>query len=178
MPSLTVMPDFTAPNVPTVNKVTDATKNVIGKAEANAKVTLYINDKLQGTKTADKAGNYKFSIKKQKVGTKIKVIATDAAGNVSDAKIITVIDKTAPAIPTVNKVNEKSKYVTGKAEKYTTVKVYNGKKLLGKATANSKGAYNVKIKAQKQGTKLTISATDKAGNQSKLRAVKVSKVTK
>ncbi len=178
LPSLTVMPDFTAPNVPTVNKVTNATKNVIGKAEANAKVTLYINDKLQGTKTADKAGNYKFSIKKQKVGTKIKVIATDAAGNVSDAKIITVIDKTAPAIPTVNKVNEKSKYVTGKAEKYTTVRVYNGKKLLGTAVVNSKGAYNVKIKAQKQGTKLTISATDKAGNQSKLRAVKVSKVTK
>ena len=60
---LQYMPDFTAPKVPTINKVTDATKNVIGKAEAKAKVTLYINDKRQGTKTADKAGNYKFLLK-------------------------------------------------------------------------------------------------------------------
>ena len=73
LPSFTNMPDFTAPQVPTINKVTDASRNVIGKTEANAKVTLYINDKLQGTKIADKAGNYKFSIKKQNVGTKIKV---------------------------------------------------------------------------------------------------------
>lgn len=170
LPSLT---DFNAPKVPTINKVTDSTKNVIGKTEANAKVTLYINDERQGTKFADKAGNYKFSIKKQSVGTKIKVTATDAAGNVSDAKTITVIDKTAPVIASVNKVNEKSKYVTGKAEKGATVRVYNGKKLLGKAVADSKGVYKVKIKAQKEGTSLTIIAKDKAGNQSKSHTVKV-----
>ena len=99
--------------------------------------------------------------------------ATDAAGNVSEAKVITVIDKTAPVIASVNNVTEKSKYITGKAEKGATVNVYNGKKLLGKAVANSKGVYKVKIKAQKEGTSLTIIANDKAGNQSKAKTVKV-----
>ena len=173
LPSFTNMPDFTAPKVPTINKVTDASRNVIGKTEAKAKVTLYINDKRQGTKIADKAGNYKFTIKKQSVGTEIKVTATDAAGNVSDEKVVKVIDKTAPVIASVDKVNEKSKYVTGKAEKGATVSVYNGKKLLGKAVANSKGNYKVKIKAQKEGTSLTVTAKDKAGNQSKATTVKV-----
>ena len=39
-----------------------------------------------------------------------------------------------------------------------------GSKLLGKATADSKGNYKVKIKAQKAGTKLTVIARDKAKN--------------
>ena len=88
-------------------------------------------------------------------------------------KLLQVIDKTAPAIASVNKVNEKSKYVTGKAEKGATVRVYNGKKLIGKAVVNSKGNYKVKIKAQKEGTSLTVTAQDKAGNQSKATTVKV-----
>ena len=43
-----------------------------------------------------------------------------------------------------------------------------GSKLLGKATADSKGNYKVKIKAQKKGTKLTVIAKDKAGNAKKV----------
>lgn len=173
LPSLANMSDFTAPTVPTMNKVTDAMKHVSGKTEVNATVKLYINDHYQSSTKADQAGNYKFSIAKQVAGTNISVTATDEAGNVSNAKEITVTDKTAPAIPSVDKINEKSKKVTGKAEKGATVKVYHGKKLLGKAVANSKGKFTVNIKTQKEGTSLTIHATDKAGNQSKVRTIKV-----
>lgn len=173
IPSFTNMPDFTAPKAPTISKVTNSSSTISGKAEANSVVDLSINGKYQESTKADKNGNYKFSIVKLKVGTKITVTATDEAGNESNAKAITVIDKTAPVMASVNNVNEKSKYVTGKAEKYATVSVYNGKKLLGKAVANSKGVYKVKIKAQKEGTKLTIIVKDKAGNQSKPKAVKV-----
>lgn len=173
LPSLTNMPDFTAPTVPTMNKVTDAIKHVSGKTEANATVKLYINNHYQSSTKADQAGNYTFSIAKQVAGTNISVTATDEAGNVSAEKSITVIDKTAPAIPSVDKINEKSKKVTGKAEKGATVKVYHGKKLLGKAVVNSKGKFTVNIKAQKEGTSLTIHATDKVGNQSKVCTIKV-----
>ena len=169
LPSFTNMPDFTAPTVPSINKVGDTTTSVTGKAEANSVVDLYINGKYQESTTADKNGNYKFSIINQKIGTELSVTATDEAGNESDSRATVVTDKTAPSIPSANKVTAKSKSVTGTAEKFATVKVYNGNKLVGHAVANSKGKYTVKIKAQKEGTKLTISATDKAGNQSKSR---------
>ena len=167
------MPDFTAPNAPSINKVTDSATTITGKAEANSVVDLYINGKYQESVDADKNGNYKFSFIELSAGTKIKVTATDEAGNESNATTTTVIDKTAPKISSVNKVTVKSKSVTGTAEKGATVTVYNGKKLVGKAVTNSKGKFVVKIKAQKEGTSLTITATDKAGNKSKTSTVKV-----
>ena len=174
LPSLTNMPDFTAPNAPTIKTVTNAQTMVSGTAEANSVVDLYIDRKHKQSTNADKNGNYKFKLDRlYKTGTEIKVTATDKAGNVSTAKAITVIDKTAPKISSVKKVTVKSKSVTGKAEKYATVSVYKGKTLLGKAVANSKGNFIVKIKAQKAGTTLTVVAKDKAGNQSKSSVVKV-----
>ncbi|MBS4175229.1 Ig-like domain-containing protein [Bacillus sp. FJAT-49736] len=182
LPSLTKMPDFTAPGAPSINKVNDAARSITGKAEANSVVKLYVNGKYKQVKfemqfhqqtTADKNGNYKFKIAKLSAGTKIKVTATDEAGNVSVASTTTVIDKTAPNAPKVNKVTIKSKSVTGTTEKDAIVQVYNKKKLLGEAKANSKGKFNVKIKAQKTGTSLTIVAKDKAGNKSKSKVIKI-----
>ncbi|MEH7098330.1 Ig-like domain-containing protein [Neobacillus vireti] len=165
LPSFTNMPDFTAPSTPTVSVITDQSPLVAGKTEADANVKLYINGKYQASTTADKNGSYKFSIAKQKAGTEIKVTATDKAGNVSNAAIVNVIDKTAPAKPSVNKVTYKSTSVTGKAEIGSNVYVYNGKTLVGKAVADAKGNYTAKVKVQKKGTTLTIFAIDKAGNK-------------
>ncbi|MDR7240872.1 hypothetical protein J2Y02_005610 [Neobacillus drentensis] len=50
-----------------------------------------------------------------------------------------------------------------------------GSKSLGSANADSKGNYSVKIKAQKKGTTLAVTAKDKAGNQSSKRTIKVVK---
>ncbi|WP_153043014.1 Ig-like domain-containing protein [Neobacillus mesonae] len=165
--------DKTAPARPSVNKVTSESTSVIGKTEANVTVKLYINGKYQKSTAADKNGQYKFVISKQRPGAEIKVTATDKAGNVSNAMSIKVADKTAPAKPSVNKVTSKSTKVTGKAEKGSTVYIYHGKSYLGKAVADSKGNYSVKIKAKKKGTNLTIYAVDKAGNKSKSVSVKV-----
>lgn len=73
----------------------------------------------------------------------------------------------------MNKVTSKSTVVTGKAEIGATISVYNGSKLLGKSTVTNKGTYSVKIKQQKKGTTLKISAIDKANNKSKLKVIKV-----
>ena len=71
---------------------------------------------------------------------------------------------TKPPTLSVYKVSDKTTAVRGKTEAKASVEVKLGSKLLGKATADSKGKYKVKIKLQKAGTKLTVIARDKAKN--------------
>lgn len=173
LPSFVNMPDFVAPAAPSIDMVSDQSTFVTGKAEADSTVKLYLNGKLVKEATAAKNGVYKIAITKQKAETEIKVTATDAEGNVSPEKMVKVADKTAPGVPTVNKVTAKTTAVTGKAEPGSTVYVMKSKSTLGKAVANSKGNYSVKIKAQKKGVSLSVYAQDKAGNKGKSRIVKV-----
>ncbi|MEH6947264.1 Ig-like domain-containing protein [Bacillus sp. JJ634] len=74
------------------------------------------------------------------------------------------IDNVKPSKPTVKKVDDNDKVVKGKAEASSTVTVKAGSKTLGSAKASSNGNYSVKIKAQRKGTILSITAKDKAGN--------------
>ena len=77
-------------------------------------------------------------------------------------------DTKPPKTLTVNKVSNKTTSVSGKTEAKVSVEVKFGGELLGKATADSKGNFKVTIKAQKKGTRLTVIATDKAGNAKKI----------
>ncbi|WP_299094500.1 Ig-like domain-containing protein [uncultured Metabacillus sp.] len=86
------------------------------------------------------------------------------------------VDNVAPSKPTVNKVDNNDTVVTGKAEANSTVIVKNGNTQLGSAVATSKGDFSVKIKAQKNGTTLTVYAKDSAGNSSSGTTVKVADV--
>ncbi|MFB7304327.1 Ig-like domain-containing protein [Heyndrickxia sporothermodurans] len=165
--------DKTAPAAPKVNTVSDKDTKVTGKAEAGSKVTVKAGKSTLGTATADKAGKFTVKIKKQKAGTKLSVTATDKAKNVSKATTVTVVDKTAPKAPTVNTVTSSTTKVTGKAEAGSTVTIKAGKKKLGSAKADKNGKFSVKIKAQKAGTKLSVTATDKAKNVSKAKNVTV-----
>ncbi|MBV7507557.1 hypothetical protein KW850_20210 [Bacillus sp. sid0103] len=104
----------------------------------------------------------------QKAGTKVIVTVKDAAGNVSVAKSVIVIDKTAPLAPKIKTtVKSTTKEVTGTAEAYSTITIKVGSKVIGTAEADSKGNFKVKIKAQKKKTVLSVTATDKAKNVSK-----------
>ncbi|WNB92511.1 Ig-like domain-containing protein [Bacillus sp. NEB1478] len=165
--------DKTAPSLPIIYSVTDKSTSVSGKAESNSEVKLYIAGKYFKSVSADRYGNYKFTISKQKAGTEIKVTAKDKAGNISKPKVTKIIDKTPPAVPTVNKVTTKSTYVTGKAENGATVYVYRGTSYLGKAVADSTGSFKVSIKPQKKDKMLSVHAKDAAGNTSGKRSVKV-----
>ncbi|MCM3118422.1 Ig-like domain-containing protein [Neobacillus sp. MER 74] len=161
--------DKTAPSVLTVNTVSDKSKEVTGKTEAGATVSVKIGTKVYAAK-ADPIGNYKVIILAQKAGTKLVVTAKDAAGNISVAKSITVIDKTAPVTPTVYTVSTLSKVVTGKAEAGAIVTVTIGtKKYIAKADV--KGNFKVTIPVQKAGTKVVVTAKDKAGNVSVAKSV-------
>lgn len=149
----------------TLNTVSDQQTKVTGKTNSKAKVQLYLNGKYNKTATADSKGNYSFSIKKQKAGAKVQVKTTNKEKNTS-IKTTTVIDKTPPPRPKVNKVGTISNKVTGDAEKNSTAFVYKGKTKLGTAKVTSNGKYSVTIKKQKKGTKLTVYVKDKAGNKS------------
>ncbi|WP_335547459.1 Ig-like domain-containing protein [Neobacillus drentensis] len=167
--------DKTAPTVTKIYEVSDKATKVTGKTEAYATVKLYIAGKYQRSVTADKYGNFSFSISKQKAGTEIKVYAVDKAGNVSKAVSVKVVDKTAPSTPSVDKVTVKSTKVTGKAEAGSTVTVKAGSKVLGTATVDKYGKFSVKISKQKAGKVLSVTVKDKAGNTSSTKIVTVKK---
>jgi hypothetical protein len=166
--------DKTAPSLPTVNAVSDKTKEVSGKTEAGATATVAIGTKKYTSKPADAKGYYKVTIPVQKAGTKVYVTVKDKAGNVSASKYTVVLDKTAPGAPTVKtKVKSTTKEVTGTAEAYAAITIKVGKTVIGSGTADKKGSYKVKIKAQKKKIVLSVTATDKAKNISSSTTVKV-----
>jgi hypothetical protein len=167
---------FYSPPAPSVSPVSDKDKKVTGKAEAGSTVKVKAGNKLLGSAPADKTGKFIVTLKSaQKAGTVLSVTATDKAGKVSKARKVTVVDKTPPPAPKVNKVTVKSTAVTGKAEANSTVYVKAGKKVIGHAKANKSGSYSVKIKKQKAGTVLYVYAKDKAGNTGKATKTTVKK---
>lgn len=89
---------------------------------------------------------------------------------------ILIADITAPEAPVVGQIIAPAKNVSGKAEAGSTVKVYNGKTLLGSAFADQKGVFTISFKsAQTHDTVLTFTATDAAGNTSTETSVKLVK---
>ncbi|MFF2499568.1 Ig-like domain-containing protein [Peribacillus sp. NPDC058075] len=165
--------DKTAPTTPSVSPVYDNATTISGKAETNAKVYAMVGSNKIGEATS-KSGSYTFKISKQKAGTSIAVYAKDASGNKSSNRIVKVIDKTAPPVPTVNKITSKTVTVTGKSEKSASILMYNGSKKIGQGVVDSRGNYKVKIKAQKKGSIIKVYAQDKSGNKSKSKTMKVS----
>lgn len=238
----------------TLNKVGKDDITVIGKAEAAASVKLYINNILQQTVAADLLGNFRFNITPKKVGTYIKVVATDSDDNTSVEQVVVydsgvsniqlnritnldteikgqatalttvylyinsifkekaevnqwgeyaiktaklkagttvevrtevngqyktaitkVIDLVAPTRPKVNKIKSKSTRVKGTAERNSTIKIYRGSRFLASGKTSTTGNFSVKIVKQRKGIELTITATDRAGNQSKERYITVGK---
>ncbi|MFJ7467841.1 S8 family serine peptidase [Peribacillus frigoritolerans] len=168
--------DKTAPARPSVNTVGDNTVKVTGKAEASSSVTVKTGSTVLGKANSNSAGNFTVTMsKKQKAGKVLSVTATDKAGNISSIKTVTVADKTAPSKPTVNTVTTKTTIVTGKAEANSTVYIRASKKVIGSATATTKGTFSVRIPKQKAGKNLYIYAKDKAKNVSESRKVTVKK---
>ena len=167
------------PKAPTVKAVSDKDTYVTGKSQAGMAISIKNSaKKVIGKGNTDSKGNYKVKISKQKAGTKLSVTATDVAKRESKAKTVTVLDKTAPSAPTVNKVTDRSTKVTGKAEAGSTVTIKSQNKKVGSAKADKNGKYTVKISKKKAGVNLYVSAKDKAGNTGKATKVTVKKYKK
>ncbi len=169
-PAIVVVQDKTAPSF-TVNVVSNKSKEVTGKTEAGAAITVTIGSKKY-TGKADTKGYFKIGIPVQKAGTKIVVTAKDQAGNTSPLKTMTVLDKIAPSTPTVYTVSNKTKVLTGKTEAKAVVTVTIAKKKYT-TRADSKGYFKVTIPVQKAGARLAVTAKDGAGNVSAVKSVTV-----
>ena len=167
-----ILIDTVAPDAPAVDEVTDQSTKVTGKTEEGAKVEVTANGKILGTALAKADGSFTVDISLFKAGTEVSVTATDLAGNKSAETKVVVKDVTAPNAPAAGQIIAPAKSVTGKAEAGSTVKVYEGKTLLGSAVAGQDGIFTIPFKsAQTHGIVLTFTATDAAGNTSKVTSV-------
>jgi hypothetical protein len=169
----TIVADTTAPTAPIVKGVTDADAVIKGTAEAGATVVAKVADKEIGQATADQTGEFEITTTKQAAGTKIVVTASDAAGNVSAAAIVTVTDVTPPV---VNGVTDADAVIKGTAEAGATVVAKVVAKEIGHATADRSGKFEITIAKQAAGTKIVLTATDAANNISAARSVEVVKI--
>ncbi|MBT2571323.1 S8 family serine peptidase [Planococcus sp. ISL-110] len=165
--------DATAPAKPTVNVVTEDSIKVTGTAEAGATVSVKVGGKQIGTAMSAADNKFTVTIAKQKAGTILAVTATSKYGNTSEATNVTVKDTTAPTLSLTSKVTHYSTRVIGTAEADSVITIKAGTTSIGTATADAKGKYEVMIAKQKVGAKLSIIATDAAGNSSKAIAVVV-----
>ncbi|WP_423190379.1 Ig-like domain-containing protein [Alkalibacterium sp. f15] len=150
-----------------VNEITDESKEVTGKAEADSVVTVDFGNRNQRrTVTADAEGNFNVRIPKQKAGSVVEVTVEDASGTIIDTKVMTVSEHVAPEAPKVKNVDSQSTSVTGKTEAYADVTVKVGDEVIGTAQADDKGKFEVTIPSQKQGTHLSIAVADASNNVS------------
>ncbi|WP_019412774.1 Ig-like domain-containing protein [Paenisporosarcina sp. TG20] len=158
--------DATTPLIPTVNEVTDKSTSVSGTAEVGSLIKIKSGTTEIGLGTVDSEGNYTVEIAQQKAGTQLLVTATDTAGNTSEIREVTVVDVTAPTMPTVNEVTDKSTSVTGSAEAGSSIIIKVGTTIVGTGTTPTDGKFSVVIPNQKADEILMVIATDLVGNVS------------
>ncbi|WP_170169116.1 Ig-like domain-containing protein [Mesobacillus subterraneus] len=152
---------------PVVEEVSDADKMISGFTDADATVMVWKENTLIGEGQSASDGTFKINIPGQRAGTTLQVKAVDSFGRESSLAITTVIDKTAPDAPVVNKVNDQDEQVTGNAEPgVSIIVIINGSEKMETFTAGASGSFTVKIKPQPAGTRIEVQAIDIAGNKS------------
>jgi Bacterial Ig domain len=176
LPTIIKVKDVIPPIISEINEVSDQHNAVTGKTEPKTMVEVNFNGIKLGTGKVNDSGTFIIPIPVQKAGTVLEIVAIDAAGNKSQKKLLTVIDKTAPHKPTVSLITNLSKTITGKAEPGTTINVKVGSKLIGTTIVASTGRYSTSISPQAIGTIIDITATDRALNTSYITRVTVKKV--
>lgn len=161
--------DNVAPVAPTAT-VGDDTVTVTGKSEANAKIYIKdATDNTVATGVADASGNFTIKLDKPLAnGNKLKVVAEDAAGNISKSgEIIGKTDTIAPDAPQAQ-LNEDGSILDGKTEPDAKVFIYDANgKLIDTVNASKEGKFSYKFTPplmSEAGGKVV--AVDKAGNES------------
>uniref|UniRef100_UPI003F549102 Ig-like domain-containing protein n=1 Tax=Staphylococcus xylosus TaxID=1288 RepID=UPI003F549102 len=168
----TTVVDATAPEAPTVEKVTSEDTQIKGTAEPGSEVTVTFPDGTTAIGTADDQGNYTIDVPAviDLVGGEELLIASiDNNGNISDSVKTTVADTTAPEAPTVNEVTSEATSVSGTAEPGSEVTVTFPDGTTATGTADDQGNYTIEIPSKVNldgGESIRVVAEDKDGNVS------------
>ncbi|RIN55060.1 YSIRK-type signal peptide-containing protein [Staphylococcus simulans] len=166
--------DSIAPEAPVVNPIEAGDRTVTGTGkEPGSTVTVAFPDGSTVTTKVDKDGNWKVDVPEAvtlKDGDNVKAVITDEAGNVSKETVTPVKDTVAPEAPVVNVIHAGDKVVTGTAEPGTTVTVTFPNGTVVTVKVGQDGTWSVDVPSNvmlKDGDKVTVVATDEAGNISK-----------
>ncbi|WP_416043076.1 S8 family serine peptidase [Bacillus halotolerans] len=153
-----------------VNKLESTQTAVRGKAKEGTLIEVMSGKKKLGSAKAGKDDTFKVSIPTQKQD---KVLHVKASKGDAKTSIQVVVVKGKPSgTPKVKAVKTKDTAVKGTANSKAVIKVKNkSKKVIASGKADAKGAFTVKIKKQKAGTVLYVTAADTDKKESK--AVKV-----
>ncbi len=160
------------------------TPSIVGTAEENAKVDIYVDNKLVASVDVDKDGNWSYEFKDNELSegeNSIKVVAVDKAGNKNETTDSIITDTIAPEKPTIelddssdsgikndNITNSTLPTFIGVAEPGSTVSIYLGLKHLGEVIVAKDGTWSYTLTAPlKDGEyNITATATDIAGHTS------------
>ncbi|WP_098932421.1 Ig-like domain-containing protein [Bacillus sp. AFS031507] len=147
----------------TPNTVT--TEEITGVAEAGAHISIFNEDVLIAEGDANPVdGLFKIPIGKQRSGTYLRVIATDAVNNVSPPVFVTVKDITPPPIK-INTVTNRTTQITGVTEAGSSVSIAMvGHTYFG--YADSDGKFSFQITPPTPGATFYVTIVDAATNQS------------
>ncbi|CAN7627846.1 Ig-like domain-containing protein [Phenylobacterium sp. LjRoot225] len=159
-----------------------ASQAFTGKTDAGATVTVYDGETQLGIVKAGGDGTWSFTLGQLSEGAhKLTATATDIVGNTSDRSDILAftVDTHAPGAPTnladakivggyVNAAHDvANQALTGKAQAYAFVTVYDGATKLGQVQASGTGTWSYTLGKLADGDhSLTATAADKAGNTS------------
>ncbi|EKJ7387119.1 non-fimbrial adhesin SiiE [Salmonella enterica subsp. enterica serovar Newport] len=160
------------------------TPSIVGTAEENAKVDIYVDNKLVASVDVDKDGNWSYEFKDNELSegeNSIKVVAVDKAGNKNETTDSIITDTIPPEKPTIelddssdsgikndNVTNSTLPTFIGVAEPGSTVSIYLGLKHLGEVIVAKDGTWSYTLTTPlKDGEyNITATATDIAGHTS------------
>lgn len=192
-----VVIDTAAPDAPVIENITvdtgvsrgdgitsDNTLSINGRAEANSRVELFINNISVGTTMADGDGNWLFDY----TGTTLAdgeysllARATDQAGNESPDSAVKplVIDTMGPGAPVIEAISQDTGIpddaitsdntimISGTAEANSTVAVFVNGAPVGQTNTNNDGNWQfdyTKVTLADNAYNVTAQAIDRAGN--------------
>ncbi|MFC0234003.1 Ig-like domain-containing protein [Vagococcus entomophilus] len=138
-----------------------------GKTEPNTKVIIEKDGKKIQELTSNRNGDFTQTMKDLKFKDKVTVYALDRANNKSEVKIAQVIDTIAPELPSLNKIMNTDKVLTGKTtEPNLKITVSIGSQTFT-GVSDAEGNFTINLaRTYVVGTKIFAYASDEAGNKS------------
>ena len=167
--------DIIPPQQPAISALPEATNSarvrVEGYTEAEAEVTLLINDVVEASDLADKTGFFNFDDATLILGeNRIGVSAKDASGNINQSPISLITYDNKPVVVIIESPTDRTELfgknkqtveIKGKVNKEDAQVLVNNSFTM----IESGGVFSYKLMLSDGENKIVVTATDRAGNR-------------